>query len=80
MAKLPDKRELHSKDKRRVATYEPHIVESAGQAVSAYRLIRLVRKRRGFGTVIHTLTTFVRNKKDAQKSAAHWVSITTKDR
>lgn len=80
MPALPTTKELKSKDNRRIATYSPTVVDVAGAQVEAYRLIRTVRRRRGFGTIIHTLTTFVRSKKAAHKSAAHWVKLTTKDR
>lgn len=46
----------------------------------AYRVIRTVRTRRGFGTIVHTLTTFVRSKKQAQRHIAQWVRIKTERR
>jgi hypothetical protein len=87
MAKIADRLTFKSTDARRVATYEP-----AGTPPGTvppglehyrkpiYRLLRTVRTRRGFGTIIHTLTTFTTNKAQAHKSAAHWVKIRTKER
>ena len=78
MSTLPDKKELHSKDRRRTASYEPYIMDLAnGKPTPAYRVIRTVRRRRGFGTVLNTITTFVRDKKTANRHLAHWVRMTT---
>lgn len=81
MGTLTDRRELRSVDNRRIASYEPHTMDSGdGRATPAYRVIRTVRTRRGFGTIIHTLTTFVRNKKQANALIARWVRMKTESR
>lgn len=81
MPTLPDRRELKSPDNRRIASYEPHTLDNgSGKPVAAYRVIRTVRTRRGFGTIIHTLTTFVRDKKAAQRHIAQWVRLKTERR
>lgn len=77
--KIPDKRSLRSKDGRRVASYG-RAPEGWGGRPIAYRLVRTARTRRGFGTIIHTITTFTPTKEKAAQSAAHWVNVTTKDR
>lgn len=79
MAQLPETRQLTSKDNRRVAVYK-RMPEGWSGRRTAYRLIRTVRRRRGFGTIIHTITTFAPSKEAAAKSAAHWVRVQTKDR
>lgn len=77
--KTPATFSLESPDYRRHANYAPVSPDDAlppglrHQTTPIYRLIRTVRARRGFGTIIHTLTTFTRNKKAAHKSAVHWV-------
>lgn len=82
--KLADTQTFKSEDNRRVSTYEP--AQTHGGAVppglqdyprSIYRVIRTVRTRKGFGTIIHTLTTFVPNKKKAHRMAALWVQRTS---
>lgn len=80
MATLPSKRELKSANNRRIASFEPHTMDLAGKPFAAYRVIRSVRTRKGFGTIVHTLTTFVRSRKQAQKHIAQWVKITTEGR
>lgn len=81
MPTLPDHKELKSPDLRRIASYEPYVLDLGnGKAQAAYRVIRTVRKRRGFGTIVHTLTTFVRDKKSANKHLAHWVRMKTERR
>lgn len=81
MGTIPHKRELTSKDRRRIASFEPHTMDTGnGKPVPAYRIIRTVRTRRGFGTIIHTLTTFVKNKKRANRLAAQWVKLPTEVR
>lgn len=81
MGTLQNKREFTSPDRRRIASYEPHTMDLGnGTPVPAYRVVRSVRARRGFGTIIHTLTTFVRNKKQAHKTAYRWSKLTTEDR
>ena len=85
---LPAQRDFTSKDKRRYARYEPaglndvNLPEGVRGAHRGpiYRLERQVRTRRGFGTIIHTLTTFTATKAKAHKSAALWVKIRTKGR
>lgn len=81
MATLPARRELKSPDFRRIASYEPHTMDRGnGTPTFAYRVVRSVRTRRGFGTIIHTLTTFVKNKKKAHALASRWVRVKTEDR
>lgn len=80
MGKTADVQTFKSADKRRVACYEPawyppRTVPPGLERYkgSIYRLYRTVRTRRGFGTIVHSITTFVPNKKQAHKSAARWV-------
>ena len=81
MSIIPHRRELKSADFRRIGSFEPHTMDVGnGKPVAAYRVIRTVRRRRGFGTIIHTLTTFVSSRKKAQRLIANWVKLTTKDR
>ena len=86
---LPTTQDFTSKDNRRYASYAligttddmnlPDGVRGTHRG-PIYRLERLVRTRRGFGTIIHTLVTFTKTKLKAHKMAAQWVRITTKDR
>lgn len=81
MPTLPNRKELTSADSRRIASYEPHTMDVGnGTPRAVYRVIRTVRTRRGFGTIIHTLTTFVRDKKAAQRHIAQWVRLKTERR
>lgn len=78
MSTLPSKRVFVSPDRRRLGSYEPHVMDTgSGKPTSAYRVVRTVRTRKGFGTIIHTLTTFVHNKKRAHAMAARWVRVNT---
>lgn len=84
---LPAFLDFHSKDKRRSASYrlaEDHTDLPDGvrrlHKGPIYRLERRVRTRRGFNTIIHTLTTFTSTKLKAHTMAANWVKIATKDR
>lgn len=86
---LPTARTFRSKDTKRNAAYFP-LVDVEGDdtvppAVKAHRgpvyiVTRTVRTRRGFGTIIHTLTTFVNTKQKAHKMAVVWTSVQTRDR
>lgn len=79
MAALPVRRELVSADNKRRASYEPHTMDLGnGRPTPAHRLIRTIRTRRGFGTVIHSITTFTPNRKHADKLARAWVRPTTR--
>lgn len=81
MPALPNTREFKSADGRRIAVYEPHVMDlGRGKPVAAYRVIRTVRARRGFGTIIHSLTTFTSSKKKAHAMAVRWSKMTTEDR
>lgn len=72
MSKLPDTRTLSSKDKRRAAVYK-RIPEGWAGRRPAYRLVRTYRGRRGFGTIVHAITTFTPRKDVAAQMAARWV-------
>jgi hypothetical protein len=84
---LPATREFTSKDNRRHSRYmplkdlSPHTPPGLEQHKGPlYQVKRTVRTRRGFGTIIHTLTTFTNTRLKAHKLAANWVKIQTRDR
>ena len=84
---LPQSFDITSKDKRRSASYTLAIDDVAvPEGVRGthrgpiYRLERQVRTRRGFGTIIHTLTTFTSQKAKAHKMAVQWTKIKTRTR
>lgn len=79
MAQIPDTRTLTSKDGKRMAVYK-RVPEGWAGRRTAYRLIRTQKSRRGFGIIIHTITTFAPSKQQAACSAAHWVRVRVKDR
>lgn len=81
MSVIPNSRRVMSPDNRRVAEFQPHTMDLGnGTPAPAYRLMRTVRTRRGFGTTIHSITTFVRSKKRAQQLASAWVKARTDER
>lgn len=76
---IPTEFTIRSKDQRRIASYRPvdktmGVPPGLENKPVLYRLVRTVRTRRGFGTIIHTLTTFKSNKKAVHGSAVHWVT------
>ena len=82
---LPSSREYRSTDGKRRAGYSPLTEMTAIEGPKVrkgpvYVLQRVVRTRRGFGTIIHKLITFTPTKDAAHKSAVAWVRVTTKDR
>jgi len=78
--KLPESADYVSPDNRLVARYAP--VPKGWRPAGlqkrpiVYRVMRTMRTRRGFGTIIHTLTTFTPNRKAAAGLVRRWMERT----